>query len=156
MGGAGLEHGNICTLWNLNDQGVARAFACVILAKFRAEAACLNAHDRVGFGVVVRRPVKGFQSEVVLLQQVRLPVQGPFHDQPKKPFELVGSGECLARQDAFELRANLGRGRGHSFSLRRFAGRARPIIGNGSVFYPRFTPSNRLKARKLQLCRAGT
>jgi carbonic anhydrase len=83
--------------------GVAEALGLVVFLQTRAEAAGLDAYNRVGAGIVAGGFVEDLQRQSILFEIFRAACQHLFDGEAQEPLETLGMRETRAGEDPFEL-----------------------------------------------------
>src|SRR6266566_8073702 len=101
-----LEDGDIGAFRDVDADVVVEALGLVIFLQTRAKAAGLDAHDRVGAGIVAGRSVEDLQRQSIFFEILRAAGQRLFHAEAQEPLETPRLRKARTGQNLFEVNAN--------------------------------------------------
>ena len=104
--GLGLALGENAIGIRFDNAGLAEALGLVVFLQTRAEAAGLDAYNRVGAGIVAGGFVEDFQRQSILFEILRTACQRLFHAEAQEPLETARLREARTGQNLFEVNAN--------------------------------------------------
>ena len=107
VGKSERNEGDVTPFWKIDAYWVVGAEGPIVQVQLIADPARMNSHDRIDFGVIIRRPLEHLYGDCRLFQLRRLAMPGMFDTKPKK---LRGARRGCKRsglQDALQLGIDL-------------------------------------------------